>query len=283
MDVGGYMSHSIEFLREKLARVRRGHIWPKGTHIESVEYGEVQKEGFTQIYVNGALGCVVTRREGNDEDIVWHDSVWVEKWQRGVFVGLGAQVWIEPDVWKRMWTRDNEWYRHATEFYVEEEPAEPVWSGVEVDVNIVFANIKECRQTLKRLENYRRPVVPRNDERKWGEFVDKMGESVRYFDAFKRNAGVDMENLRRAKKSMDEADEKLKAWAGGSAVLYNVERGDLASELLRCKRLIAWLEEHVEGVSEASGASAGVVGQHARMREKASMDEMLRDLKAMEE
>ena len=124
------MSHSIEFLREKLARVRRGHIWPKGTHIESVEYGEVQKEGFTQIYVNGALGCVVTRREGNDEDIVWHDSVWVEKWQRGVFVGLGAQVWIEPDVWKRMWTRDNEWYRHATEFYVEEEPAEPVWSGV---------------------------------------------------------------------------------------------------------------------------------------------------------
>ena len=134
------MSHSIEFLREKLARVRRGHIWPKGTHIESVEYGEVQKEGFTQIYVNGALGCVVTRREGNVEYIVWSDGltkrgvkedIVEERWERGVFVSeKPVAVEYERWLWDLFWTRDNEWYKHANEFYIEEEPEEPVWSGV---------------------------------------------------------------------------------------------------------------------------------------------------------
>jgi hypothetical protein len=150
-----------------------------------------------------------------------------------------------------------------------------------VDVDTVFANIKACRQTLKGLENYRRPVAPRNDEGKWGEFVDKMGESVRYFDAFKRNAEVDMENLTRAKTSLDEADEKLKTWAGGNAVLYNVERGELAAELLRCKLLIAWLEQHVGGGSAASEASADVVDQHARMPATAEMRALLGRLEAM--
>ena len=121
-----------------------------------------------------------------------------------------------------------------------------------VDVDTVLANIKACRLALKRLENYRRPVAPKNDELKWGEFVEVMGECVRYFDAFNKPTRVDMENLKRAKMSLEAADTKLKTWAGGSAVLYNVERGDLAPELLRCKRLIAWLEEHVGGVSEAS-------------------------------
>ena len=131
------------------------------------------------------------------------------------------------------------------------------------------------------LEEYRRPVAPRNDERKWGEFVDKMGESVRYFDAFKRNAGDDMSNLRRAKKSLEEADTKLKTWAGGSAVLYNPTRGDLAPVLLRCKQLIAWLEQHVGGVSAAIEASAGVVGQHARMPATAEMRALLGRLEAL--
>ena len=96
-------------------------------------------------------------------------------------------------------------------------------------------------------------MAPRNEEWGWAQFKDKMGESVRFFDAFKVNTRVDTENLRRAKRSLDEADEKLKAWAGGSAVLYNVERGDLAPDLLYCKRIIAWLLEHVGEVSEASG------------------------------
>lgn len=56
--------------RERLQRVRKGHTCPKNTGIQSAEYGEVRKEGFTQVYVNGALGCIVTRRAGNDEDIV---------------------------------------------------------------------------------------------------------------------------------------------------------------------------------------------------------------------
>ena len=150
-----------------------------------------------------------------------------------------------------------------------------------VDVDTVLANIKVGRLALKGLENYRRPVAPRNDERKWGEFVEIMGESVRYFDAFNGPTRVDMENLERVKMSLEEADTKLKTWAGGSAVLYNVERGDLAPELLRCKRLIAGLEEHVEGVSEASGASAGVVGQHARMPATAEMRALLGRLEAL--
>ena len=131
-----------------------------------------------------------------------------------------------------------------------------------VDVDTVLANIKACRLALKWLENYRRPVAPKNDELKWGEFVEVMGESVRYFDAFNRPTRVDMENLKRAKMSLEAADTKLKTWAGGSAVLYNVERGDLAHDLLHCKRLIAWLEKHLGGGSAASEASAVVVGQH---------------------
>ena len=90
-----------------------------------------------------------------------------------------------------------------------------------------------------------------------------------------------MENLRRGKKSLEEADTKLKTWAGGSAVLYNVERGDLAPELLRCKRLVAWLEKHVGGVSEAPEASADVVGQHARMPATAEMRALLGRLEAL--
>ena len=123
------MSHSIESFRHKLETVRKGHTWPKNTKIENVEYGEVQKEGFTQIYVHGVLACVVTRRERNDEDIVWHDSVRVEKWQRGVFVRLGEPVQYDADVWKLMWTRDDVWYKHATDFYIEEEVVQAAWPG----------------------------------------------------------------------------------------------------------------------------------------------------------
>lgn len=130
------LKYSIEFLRDKLARVRRGHVWPKNTRIENVEYGEVQKEGFTQIYVNGELGCVVTRRLGNVEHIVWSDelteTVWSadrtlpvkvveERWERGVFKEMGAAVEYDRGLWDLFWTRDNEWHKHATEFYLEAE------------------------------------------------------------------------------------------------------------------------------------------------------------------
>lgn len=38
-------------------------------------------------------------------------------------MGEGGRVWFDADVWKHMWTGDDEWYKHATEFYIEEEPA----------------------------------------------------------------------------------------------------------------------------------------------------------------
>ena len=122
-----------------------------------------------------------------------------------------------------------------------------------VDVDNVVGKINACRKVLKRLESCERPVAPRNDAGKWAEFQEKMGECVRYFDAFNRNIRVDMENLKRAKTSLDEADEKLKAWAGGSAVLYNVDRGVLGPEVVYCKQLIACLLQHVGEVSEAAG------------------------------
>ena len=134
------MSHSIEFLRDKLARVRREHTWPKGTRIESVEYGEVHSSWGTQIYVNGALGCVVTSRHGNVEYIVWSDELsgrkWgdarvPERWERGVFKEMGAPVEYGADEWRRMWTRDDKWYEYATEFYLEAEPVEPVVETVD--------------------------------------------------------------------------------------------------------------------------------------------------------
>ncbi len=48
-------------------------LFPRNTKIENVEYVEVEKEGFTQIYANGALGCIVTRSNRNDEVILWPD------------------------------------------------------------------------------------------------------------------------------------------------------------------------------------------------------------------
>ena len=158
-----------------------------------------------------------------------------------------------------------------------------------VEMNIVVANMKACRQVLKRLQNCERPMAPRNEEWRWAEFKDKMGESVRFFDAFKNNTRVDTENLRRAKRSLDEADEKLKAWAGGSAVLYNVERGALAPDLLYCKRIIAWLLEHVGEASEASGevgaiqteVTKSVVHQEGRMAQMVHMRGLLRRMQEL--
>ena len=158
-----------------------------------------------------------------------------------------------------------------------------------VDMNIVVANIKACRQVLKGLQNCERPMAPRNEEWRWAEFKDKMGESVRFLYAFKNNTRVDTENLRRAKRSLDEADEKLKAWAGGSAVLYNVERGTLAPDLLYCKRIIAWLLEHVGEVSEASGevgaiqteVTKSVVHPEGRMAQMVHMRGLLRRIQEL--
>jgi hypothetical protein len=155
-----------------------------------------------------------------------------------------------------------------------------------VDMNTVVDNIKACRNALKGLENHVRPMAPSNSEERWAEFRDKMGESVRYFDAFDKNIRVDMENLRRVERSLEEADEKLKAWAGGSTVLYNTERGDLAVKLLYCKRVVAWLQEHLGEVSEASDAiqtevAKSVVHQEGRMTQMVHMCGMLSRLKAL--
>ena len=89
----------------------------------------------------------------------------------------------------------------------------------------VFARMQACGKALTGLQSYRRPVVPRNDEGLWAAFAEKMGECVRHFDAFRGSDDNEMQNLRRAQKSLGEADERLQAWAGGSAVLYNRERG----------------------------------------------------------
>ena len=127
-----------------------------------------------------------------------------------------------------------------------------------VDEEEVLSSIKRCRNALKRLENYQRPEWPTNEVGMWADFVEKMEESVRYFDAFNKVSRFDMQNLRRVKESLEEADEKLKAWAGGSAVLYNVERGDLVNTLVWCKGVVAWLLEHLGEMSAGGGARRDV-------------------------
>ncbi len=109
-----------------MERVRATHTFRQNTQIESAEYGEVKKEGFTQIYANGALGCVVTWRNGNDEVILWPDYH-TENWYDGKFQSMQyASVeyrYNSPkgrETWQSMWERDNEWYKHATEFYLED-------------------------------------------------------------------------------------------------------------------------------------------------------------------
>jgi hypothetical protein len=67
-----------------LEMVRATHTYPKNTNIQSVEYGEVKKNGYTQIYANGALECIVTWRNGNDEVILWPDYH-TEIWENGKF------------------------------------------------------------------------------------------------------------------------------------------------------------------------------------------------------
>jgi len=113
----------------KLERVRKTHTFPRNTNIQSVEYGEVQKEGFTQIYANGALGCIVTRRNHNDEVILWPDYH-TEYWEDGKFESVQYPSveyrYSSPEgmaEWEKMWERDGEWSTHATEFYLEDNAA----------------------------------------------------------------------------------------------------------------------------------------------------------------
>ncbi len=121
----------------KLERVRATHTFPRNTKIENVEYGEVEKEGFTQIYANGALGCIVTRRNRNDEVILWPDYH-TENWLDGKFHAMQyASVeyrYSSPEgraLWEKMWKRDGKWHTHATEFYLEDNqtrmPQTDVW------------------------------------------------------------------------------------------------------------------------------------------------------------
>lgn len=121
----------------KLEMLRETHTFPKNTKIDSVEYGEVEKEGFTQIYGNGALGCIVTWRNRNDEVILWPDYH-TENWLDGKFHSMQYDSveyrYSSPEgraMWKKMWQRDNEWHKHATEFYLEDNqtsmPKSDVW------------------------------------------------------------------------------------------------------------------------------------------------------------
>ena len=143
---------------------------------------------------------------------------------------------------------------------------------------IVVGNIQTCMRELKSLVNYNRPVVPSNDESLWEIFKDKMRETVVCFEAFRQN--METEKLRGAQSCLEEADTKLKAWAGRSAVLYNPTRGDLAPVLLYCKQVIVWLLEHLSEVSVGSVA-ADVVEQHARMPAMVEMRALLGRLDAL--
>ena len=109
----------------KLQTVRERHKYPKNTDIDGVEYGEVQKDGFTHIYVNGDLGCIVTWRNWNDEVILWPDYH-TENWENGEFRSIQydsvAYSYNSPEgkaEWQSMWERDEEWCKKAKEFYIE--------------------------------------------------------------------------------------------------------------------------------------------------------------------
>ena len=71
--------------REKVQSARQGHTRAKGTQVSrNAEYGEVQKDGFVQVYVRDQLMCVVLARSGNVETILWRDGH-TELWQEGKF------------------------------------------------------------------------------------------------------------------------------------------------------------------------------------------------------
>lgn len=110
----------------KLERLRTTHTFPRDTKIESVEYGEVKKKGFTQIYINRPVACIVTWRNQNDEVILWPDYH-TENWLNGKFDSMQYKSvqyrYSSPEgrtKWQEMWKRDGEWYKHAKEFYLED-------------------------------------------------------------------------------------------------------------------------------------------------------------------
>jgi hypothetical protein len=110
----------------ELESIRATHTRRQHTQIGSTEYGEVKKEGFTQIYANTfEVGCVVTWRKGDDEVILWPDYH-TENWHVGKFESIQCES-VEyrytsdegRDAWNKMWHADYQWYTHATEFYLE--------------------------------------------------------------------------------------------------------------------------------------------------------------------
>jgi hypothetical protein len=105
----------------QLELVRRRATLARSIGSEATEYAEVEKEGFAQLYVNGDLVGVVTKREGNDEVILWEDMN-TECWRDGKFVCLEYESVSRRYAsragtakWKSMWTRDSGWRRPARE------------------------------------------------------------------------------------------------------------------------------------------------------------------------